>query len=272
MTIGISEKPSLLASLLARESREPAEARGGAEPGGLFAGRLDDILAGNGREVPTEQARAHSLAEVLNLQMLHTTLSLAGDAPGESPVSPLFNRQSSAIQALLQAYNANRAEDGGQPAQPAEVPSQLQELSETPSISPPQSVTTARGGQWLDPIIAKASRRYGVDVGLIRAVIKAESNFNPTAVSHAGARGLMQLMPATARSLGVSDSFDPEQNVMAGTRFLRDLLDRYNGDLDSALAAYNWGPGNVDKRPDRLPRETRDYLVRVKQLYSSYTG
>jgi len=79
-------------------------------------------------------------------------------------------------------------------------------------------------------------------------------------------------MPATARSLGVSDSFDPEQNVMAGTRFLKDMLHRYNGNVDAALAAYNWGPGNVDKRPEHLPRETRDYLVRVKQLYASYSG
>jgi len=125
---------------------------------------------------------------------------------------------------------------------------------------------------WLDPIISKASRKYGVDIGLIKAVIKAESDFNPQAVSHAGARGLMQLMPATARSLGVSDSFDPEQNVMGGTRFLKDLLQRYNGNVDAALAAYNWGPGNVDKRPDHLPRETRAYLARVKQLYASYNG
>ena len=63
-----------------------------------------------------------------------------------------------------------------------------------------------------------------------------------------------------------------EQNVMAGTRFLGDMLQRYDGNIDSALAAYNWGPGNVDKRPDRLPRETRDYQARVKQLYSSYRG
>ena len=82
----------------------------------------------------------------------------------------------------------------------------------------------------------------------------------------------MQLMPATARGLGVSDSFNPEQNVMAGTRFLRDLLQRYDGNLDSALAAYNWGPGNVDRRPDQLPRETRDYLVRVKQSYATYSA
>jgi soluble lytic murein transglycosylase-like protein len=82
----------------------------------------------------------------------------------------------------------------------------------------------------------------------------------------------MQLMPGTARSLGVNDSFDPEQNVMAGTRFLRDLLDRYNGNVDSALAAYNWGPGNMDRRPEHMPRETQNYLVRVKQLYASYSA
>jgi len=134
------------------------------------------------------------------------------------------------------------------------------------------SASIPAGSQWLEPIIAKASSRYGVDAGLIKAVIKAESDFNPNAVSSAGARGLMQLMPGTARGLGVSNSFDPEQNIMAGTRFLRDLLDRYNGNLDSTLAAYNWGPGNVDKHPDRLPRETRNYLTRVKQLFTSYSA
>jgi len=153
--------------------------------------------------------------------------------------------------------------------------SQLQQLAgEMPVAASAASQSSQSGGDtsWLDPIIAKASQKYGVDVGLIKAVIKAESNFNSQAVSHAGAQGLMQLMPATARSLGVNDSFDPEQNVMAGTRFLKDMLHRYSGNVDSALAAYNWGPGNVDRRPDALPRETRDYLARVKQLYATYTG
>jgi soluble lytic murein transglycosylase-like protein len=136
--------------------------------------------------------------------------------------------------------------------------------------APPQ-ISTAVSTP-IEQIVAKASQRYGVDADLIKAVIKAESNFNPRAVSHAGAQGLMQLMPATARGLGVGNPFDPEQNIMGGTRFLRDLLARYNGDLDSALAAYNWGPGNVDRRPDRLPRETRDYLVKVKQYYADYVG
>jgi soluble lytic murein transglycosylase-like protein len=82
----------------------------------------------------------------------------------------------------------------------------------------------------------------------------------------------MQLMPATARGLGVTDAFDPEQNIMAGTRFLKQLLNRYDGDLDATLAAYNWGPGNVDRRADQLPRETRDYLVKVKQYYAAFVA
>jgi len=272
MTIGINENPSLLASLLARESRPAAESRPGAQPDGLFADKLDTILAGGAKVGESGQTKAQSLAETLHLQMLRTTMNLSSDTPAESQVPSLFTRQSPSIQSLVQAYANNAQENTGQPAQPVEEQAPTQELPELSSTPRTSSAATPKGSQWLDPIIAKASRRYGVDVGLIKAVIKAESNFNPNAVSHAGARGLMQLMPGTARTLGVSDSFDAEQNVMGGTKFLRDLLDRYNGNVDSALAAYNWGPGNVDKRPDRMPAETRSYLARVKQLYASYVG
>jgi soluble lytic murein transglycosylase-like protein len=236
-----------------------------------FADRLERALSGDS-SVTTSSEKAKALADSLSLQMLQTSLSLASDAPVEtSAAHPL-----SSVNSLLRAYSANLAATGEDPVSVSQLPSQLQELSATVEdvmpIAEKQSWQRDSSSSWLDPIMAKASKRYGVDVSLIKAVIKAESDFNPQAVSHAGARGLMQLMPATARSLGVSDSFDPEQNVMGGTRFLSDMLKRYNGNVDSALAAYNWGPGNVDKRPDHLPRETRDYLVRVKQLYSSYTG
>jgi soluble lytic murein transglycosylase-like protein len=134
-------------------------------------------------------------------------------------------------------------------------------------IAPATPASTSEPPQSLQQIISSAAKRYGVDENLIKSVIKVESNYNPNAVSHAGAQGLMQLMPATARGLGVTDPFDPQQNVLAGTRFLRDMLRRYDGNLDAALAAYNWGPGNVDRKGMALPRETRDYLSKVKANY-----
>ncbi|HEX9078128.1 MAG TPA: lytic transglycosylase domain-containing protein [Desulfuromonadaceae bacterium] len=271
MTIGINQHPSLLTALLAREARPAAGSGATDRTDSRFVDTLDTALAGNGTEVRSEQTKAQSLAEVLHLQMLRTTLNLGGDAPADAGMPSTFSRQSPTIQALVQAYAATSPENAAATSQTAQEPAPRQELPEVSDI-PSSSAALPKGSRWLDPIIAKASQRYGVDVGLIKAVIKAESNFNPNAVSHAGARGLMQLMPGTARALGVGDSFDPEQNVMGGTKFLRDLLDRYNGDLDSAIAAYNWGPGNVDKRPDRMPAETRSYLARVKQLYASYIG
>ena len=241
-----------------------------------FSERLDKALGiGESSSLSTSE-KAKKMAETLNLQILQSSLSLAGgsaagdsDSSGAMPLSPAA--------ALMRAYSANLATGGALSSAPqsGSTMSQLQQLAgEMPVAASAASQSSQSGGDtsWLDPIIAKASQKYGVDVGLIKAVIKAESNFNSQAVSHAGAQGLMQLMPATARSLGVNDSFDPEQNVMAGTRFLKDMLHRYSGNVDSALAAYNWGPGNVDRRPDALPRETRDYLARVKQLYATYTG
>jgi soluble lytic murein transglycosylase-like protein len=258
MTIGISEKPSLLSALLASASPDQA-APGSGTP---FAGKLDAVM----ENTAITPANAQALAETLNLQMLHSTLALSGDQPAETSLPQPFSRQSAAVQSLLDSYRANQAEADASPRQASPQPLSSQPESYGASASLPGD------SQWLEPIIDKASRQHGVDPGLIKAVIKAESGFNPRAVSSAGARGLMQLMPATARGLGVDDAFDPEQNVMAGTRFLRDLLNRYNGDIDSTLAAYNWGPGNVDRHPDRLPRETRAYLTRVKQLYASYSA
>jgi soluble lytic murein transglycosylase-like protein len=273
MTSVVSEKATLLDRYLAQEAREKSAVPSDIRPDRLFAVKLDNALATDGQEQPTRAANAQSLAEMFSLQMLHSTLSLAGgDQPEDSQFAPLFDRQSATIRSLLRTYGANQPEAAAQTRQPAQTGEQITETAEI-AANPGTALSSApTGTPWLDPIIAKASRRYGVDASLIKAVIKAESNFNSNAVSSAGARGLMQLMPATARSLGVSDSFDPEQNVMAGTRFLRDLLNRYNGNIDSTLAAYNWGPGNLDKRPGHLPRETREYLVRVKQLYASYSA
>lgn len=113
-------------------------------------------------------------------------------------------------------------------------------------------------------IIIEASRHWDVDAALVSAVIKAESDYNPRIVSHKGARGLMQLMPATAQRFGVSNSFDPRENIFGGTRYLRWLLKKFDGNADLAVAAYNAGEGNVWKYEGVPPfRETVNYINRI---------
>ena len=118
-------------------------------------------------------------------------------------------------------------------------------------------------------IVEKAARIYGVDKALVHAVISAESGYNPQAVSRTGARGLMQLMPETARRYGVADPFDPEENVRAGVRHLKELLAQFDGDVELAIAAYNAGPGAVVRAGNRVPPypETERYVPRVMGRY-----
>ena len=135
----------------------------------------------------------------------------------------------------------------------------------------PSALPESRPNDTYDDIIRKAAQYHGVDFALVKAVIKAESDFNPYAVSSAGAQGLMQIMPSNFKSFDLDDPFDPERNITAGTRYLKYLIDRYNQDLHLALAAYNAGPGIVDRYGDIPPfRETRGYVKRVLSYYDRF--
>jgi soluble lytic murein transglycosylase-like protein len=126
-------------------------------------------------------------------------------------------------------------------------------------------------GRLYDDLISEHSKRNGVRSDLVRAVMQVESAFNPNAMSPKGAMGLMQLMPSTARQYGVRNAFNPAENVRAGVAYLRGLLDRYSNNEELALAAYNAGPGAVDKYRQAVPpyRETRNYVAQINKMAGS---
>ena len=139
-------------------------------------------------------------------------------------------------------------------------------------ITPGQPNTgVTRANTQYDNVINKEANKNNIDPNLIKAVIKAESNFNKSGVSSKGACGLMQLMPQTAKQMGVNSIFSPDQNIRAGTLFLRYMLDAFDGDLEMSIAAYNAGPGAVRKYGKIPPyKETKNYVNNVLKYYRSY--
>ena len=135
----------------------------------------------------------------------------------------------------------------------------------------PRSAAPPVAPEHVEQLLRSNAAAYQVDPALVRAIMANESGFNSNATSHVGAQGLMQLMPGTAASLGVSDGYSPEQNVWGGTRYLRALLDRFNGDVTKAIAAYNAGPEAVEKYGGVPPfPETQTYVKNVLDSYQQY--
>jgi soluble lytic murein transglycosylase len=164
-------------------------------------------------------------------------------------------------------FSDTRYHLGYQRLQPKSLPSSTGPFSYSAIATPDASDDD---GRW-DALIRRAARAYGLSPAMIKAVIHAESSFDPYAVSHRGARGLMQLMPITAGAMGVSDPFNPWQNISGGTRYLQQLVQRFDGDLNLTLAAYNAGPAVVERYNGLPPfKVTRRYVKRVLELYRRY--
>lgn len=175
-------------------------------------------------------------------------------APVQLPGLPEQAQEGGSFAAMLQAQMAS------QEATPASADA----APNAPAMVPPAQI---------DSLVNDNAQAQAVDPALIKAIIANESGFNANATSNVGAQGLMQLMPGTAAGLGVTDSYDPAQNVAGGTKYIKGLLERFNGDVRLAVAAYNAGPGAVEKYGGVPPyAETQNYVQNVLASYAKYRG
>ncbi len=198
-----------------------------------------------------------------------TDTNLTSLFAGPMPSSP-YGRMLQALSAQLAQKQAPASPADLRPELPASHPKRVPGPLPAAELIPEPAENLSEKER-INRSVARASQKYNLPENLVRGVIRAESGFNPRVVSSAGAQGLMQLMPGTARELGVTDAFDIDQNIDGGARYLKQMLDRFNGDVARALAAYNAGPGTVDRFKGKVPyRETIAYVDRVMKYSRQY--
>ena len=182
-------------------------------------------------------------------------------SPVQLPGLPQAESQQQDFAAMVRAQLA--AENGEGDASGAASGAAIGAIN-APAMVPPAQI---------DSLVSQNSAQWNVDPALVKAIIANESGFNANATSNVGAQGLMQLMPGTAQGLGVTNAYDPAQNVWGGTKYIKGLLDRFNGDVKMAVAAYNAGPGAVEKYGGVPPyAETQNYVQNVLASYEKYRG
>ena len=189
----------------------------------------------------------------LGLHYLLIALCLGAAAPAQAQIYTFKDAKGQIVLSNIRPGNATKLTSYAVP--------------KTQGLRATRPVLAERAREY-DALITEHSKTHGVRADLVRAVMQVESGFNPLARSPKGAMGLMQLMPSTAKQYGVRNAFNPAENVRAGVAYLRELLDRYSNNEELALAAYNAGPGAVDKHGQTVPpyRETKDYVARISNM------
>jgi len=204
----------------------------------------------------TEKPQGLSIRDYLQRRVRSHAVAAIGEVP-----PPIPTRMPGPLSRLAVSAEREISSDAGTPPGDSIA---AQEAQEKPPVADKHKILDS---------INKAAARYKLPAALIKAVVKAESNYHIRAVSPAGAQGLMQLMPATARELGVTDPFDIDQNIHGGAQYLRNMLDQFNGNVHLALSAYNAGPGTVARYDGKVPyAETRAYIQRVMRYAAEFSA
>ena len=237
----------------------------------MFTGMIQNLLNSSGQASAVK--RAQQLSNYVQSQ------NKISSFPEEVELNTFEDVMKSSLNVHTR-FNVNKSQDISNPFKFGSLTTQNVSAEVVNSATPVNSIEEQMASVTFDSasketkksqlkeLISKISKKHGVDEKLVNAVIKQESGYNTKAKSSAGAQGLMQLMPATAKSLGVTDPYNPVQNVDGGVRYLKSMMEKYNGNVVLALAAYNAGPGNVDKYNGVPPfKETQNYLKNILYDY-----